>query len=254
MQAAVEELKALILRRYPGTQFRVSGDPEGSEAVHLTAIVDLEEPDEVTDLVLDRMMELLIEDNLPIYVIPVRTPERRAAMREAASREISRAMPPADDVHEKIRRWLAEEGINTEDRPEPASTFNLKVTVRTGVVMNVCQPAHAPTSVGILSSPFPEQFYSEFRGLPVSTQRSILREVRRDLLMMGMEFSGLDVPLEKVLYSTVIYLDGLMKDAFMQRLNLVHRSVVLSAQTFTHGFERAGHAVEGVSGLLRLVS
>src|SRR5256885_1604476 len=41
------------------------------------------------------------------------------------------------EVHQKIRRWLKEEGINAEDRPDPASTFNLLVRLRTGVTVNV---------------------------------------------------------------------------------------------------------------------
>ena len=69
--AAVEELQALIRNRYPDAQFDVSAgeDPEG---VYLTATVDLEDPDEVTDLVIDRTMQLQVEEQLPVYVVPIR--------------------------------------------------------------------------------------------------------------------------------------------------------------------------------------
>ena len=79
MQGAIDELKAIILAHYPETAFRVTPSPEERDAVHLKAIVDVDDTDEVVDLVIDRMMEMQIDDGLPIYVVPVRTPERRAA-------------------------------------------------------------------------------------------------------------------------------------------------------------------------------
>ena len=68
---AVDELQALIKSRYPDAHFDVStgDDPEG---VYLTATVDLEDPDEVTDLVIDRTMQLQVEEQLPVYVVPIR--------------------------------------------------------------------------------------------------------------------------------------------------------------------------------------
>src|SRR3546814_1184299 len=49
----------------------------------LVATVDVEDQDAVLDVVVDRMMELQIDEGLPIFVIPVRTAERVAAMRAA---------------------------------------------------------------------------------------------------------------------------------------------------------------------------
>ena len=79
MQAAIQELMALIEARYPGTTFRLMPSPEERDAVHLKAIVDVDDTDAVIDVIIDRMMEFQIEDGLPIFVVPVRTPERSAA-------------------------------------------------------------------------------------------------------------------------------------------------------------------------------
>jgi hypothetical protein len=84
MQAAVDELQGLIRQRHPEAQFRLGRDPEGSEAIHLTAVLDLDDTDLVVDEFIDRMMQLQIDDELPIFVIPVRTPERERALLEAA--------------------------------------------------------------------------------------------------------------------------------------------------------------------------
>jgi hypothetical protein len=81
MQAAISELQQTILARFPSTEFTVgeASDPEG---VYMRAIVDIDDPDEVTELIIDRVVDLQVEDGLPIYVVPLRTAARDAALRE----------------------------------------------------------------------------------------------------------------------------------------------------------------------------
>ena len=93
MQAALSELQALVRTHSPATTFTVAvgEDPEG---VYLTASVDLEDPDEVMDLVVDLLLELQIDEGLPVYLIPIRTPARVAAMlTEQAGRHPSPDLP-----------------------------------------------------------------------------------------------------------------------------------------------------------------
>ena len=84
--------------RCPETAFTVAVG-EGPEGVHLTATVDLDHPDEVMDLVVNRLLELQIGEALPVYLVPIRTPERVAAMlSERATRhpsvDVTRILPP----------------------------------------------------------------------------------------------------------------------------------------------------------------
>jgi hypothetical protein len=95
MQAAVDELQDLIRQRHPEAQFRVSRDPEGSEAIHLIAVLNVDDTDLVVDEFIDRMMQLQIDEQLPLFVIPVRTPEREIALREAAQAQKRAAVPTA---------------------------------------------------------------------------------------------------------------------------------------------------------------
>jgi hypothetical protein len=83
MQQALEELQGIIAQHYPTATFAISRGEDDPEAVHLTTTVDLDDPDEVMDLVIGRVMELQIEEQLPVYLIAVRTPERIAALRRA---------------------------------------------------------------------------------------------------------------------------------------------------------------------------
>lgn len=59
MQSAINELKQIISRRYPGTNYVLSRGHDDPKNVHLEAIVDLDDPDEVLDLVGERLDQLL---------------------------------------------------------------------------------------------------------------------------------------------------------------------------------------------------
>lgn len=88
MEAAIAEMKQLIANRFPMTTFTVYewDDPEG---IFVDAVVDTDDLEEVTDLFRDRLLDLQVEELLPLFVIPERTPERHAALlaQEAQERE-----------------------------------------------------------------------------------------------------------------------------------------------------------------------
>ncbi len=81
MQAAVDELQQLILAHFPLTTFTV-GEAEEPDGVYMRAIVDVDDADEVADVFMNRLVDFQVEENLPIHVVTVRTPERRAALRQ----------------------------------------------------------------------------------------------------------------------------------------------------------------------------
>ena len=83
IDAALDELRALVRQRYPDATFAVTPSPDDPSIVHLVTEVDLDDTEELVDLVIDRMIELQVDEGLPIFVIPQRTPERIAARRLA---------------------------------------------------------------------------------------------------------------------------------------------------------------------------
>src|SRR5262245_54488359 len=83
IRAAITELQGLILDQHPDATFRVTRSADDPVVIHLLATVDVEDTDAVLDAVVDRMMELQIAEELPIYVIPVRPARRVEAMRAA---------------------------------------------------------------------------------------------------------------------------------------------------------------------------
>ena len=75
IQSAVDELTGLIKSRYPAATFSVAegDDPPGT---YLKVTVDLEEVDEVIDSFGDRLLEMQVEERVPVYVIPLQPVER----------------------------------------------------------------------------------------------------------------------------------------------------------------------------------
>jgi hypothetical protein len=72
--AALVELTAIIAKRYPSAQFEVlqGSDPLG---IYLRPIVSADEAEDVLELVMDRLLDLQVEDGLPLYVFPIWTQE-----------------------------------------------------------------------------------------------------------------------------------------------------------------------------------
>lgn len=75
-QNAITELRERITERYPAASFEVARAVDDPASIHLITVVDVDDPDDVGDLVIDRVVELQAEEQVPIHVIPVRTPER----------------------------------------------------------------------------------------------------------------------------------------------------------------------------------
>ncbi|MGI8477980.1 MAG: hypothetical protein ACR2OO_16660 [Thermomicrobiales bacterium] len=82
MTAAITELTEIIRGRYPDTIFTTEIG-EDRQTVFVTAIVDVDDPDEVVDCFIDRAVTLQVDEGLPLHVIPIRTPARREKLRAA---------------------------------------------------------------------------------------------------------------------------------------------------------------------------
>ena len=79
IQSAIDELQGLIRDRYPAATFSVGyGDDPG--CIYLTSTVDVEDRNDVIDTYIDRLVDLRVDEVLPLHVVPVRPPARIAAM------------------------------------------------------------------------------------------------------------------------------------------------------------------------------
>jgi len=79
MNAAIAEIKQRILEHFPEATFEV-GPGEDPSGMYLIATVDLEDLGEVVDLFLDRLVDIQIDEELPLYVITTRPIARTREM------------------------------------------------------------------------------------------------------------------------------------------------------------------------------
>ncbi|MGH2541177.1 MAG: hypothetical protein ACRDIB_00175 [Ardenticatenaceae bacterium] len=82
---ALDELTGIIQSHYPEAQFTVGRGYDEPENVHLMTTVDRDDADEVLDLVSDRLVELQVEERIPVYVIPLRSPAKILADLQSAA-------------------------------------------------------------------------------------------------------------------------------------------------------------------------
>lgn len=78
VRSALDEPRITIQNRPATATFAVTQAPDDPESVHLEATFDVDDPETVLDLVLDRVLELQVDERLAIHVIPLRRPERIA--------------------------------------------------------------------------------------------------------------------------------------------------------------------------------
>jgi len=76
IQYAVRELQDMIKSQFPTTTFELAQSPDDPDSLHLLAISDVDDPDEVGDLVVERVVALQVEEGISLHVIPLRTPAR----------------------------------------------------------------------------------------------------------------------------------------------------------------------------------
>lgn len=75
-QMAVRELEETIRKRYPGATFDIAHAEDDPTSIHLVTTVDADDLDDVGDLVVDRVVELQVDERIPLHVIPIRPIDR----------------------------------------------------------------------------------------------------------------------------------------------------------------------------------
>jgi hypothetical protein len=81
-QEAIQEVRRIIAARYPTTTFELARAADDPRSIHLLVVADVDDPDEVGELVIDRVVALQVDEGIPLHVIPLRTPERVQAALE----------------------------------------------------------------------------------------------------------------------------------------------------------------------------
>ena len=150
-----------------------------------------------------------------------REPCRRAEMSESEKEKNFEA------TRDQVQNWLMSEGWQISEQPHPDLAWLIRAEDATQRRILVGQnqarqdQIHLEARVNIT-----EEHRKKFESLPEDRRREILWTLRFRLLSMGVEFAGVTEPMEAVLLTQRIYLDGLTKDAFIQRFQIVRNAVI----------------------------
>jgi len=157
-------------------------------------------------------------------------------------------------AHERIRKWLVEEGWRVEDHPDPNVMLKVDVALGNGQSVSLIHEIQYPHHITIAKElVFGEEFQVAFSTLTRDIQRDTFWSIHRDLCIMGVEFDGPGAPPDRMRYYTAVFLDGLNKDTLIQRISLVQRAVALTIWTLDRGFEDGGRSAEATKELLKFV-
>ena len=70
---AVSELKAVISSRYPDARFELTRASDDPTNYNLVVTVENVDPDDVGDLVIERVVEMRVEESIPIHIMPIQS-------------------------------------------------------------------------------------------------------------------------------------------------------------------------------------
>ena len=128
---------------------------------------------------------------------------------------------------DKIQNWLMAEGWNIAEQTHPDLAWLIRAEDAGGrrilIGQNKAKPdllhLEARVNVG-------DEHKGKFASLPDEKRREILWRLRFRLLMMNVDFAGVTEPMEAVVLTQRVYLDGLTKDTFIQRFLTIRNAVI----------------------------
>ena len=131
------------------------------------------------------------------------------------------------DVRGKIQKWLMAEGWKIAEQPHPNMTWLVRAEDGAGRRVLIGQSKVREDQIHLEAVvTIADEHRKKFESLPGEKRRDILWRLRFRLLLMNVDFAGVAEPMQAVLLTQRIYLDGLTKDAFTQRFLSVRNAVI----------------------------
>ncbi len=135
--------------------------------------------------------------------------------------------PSPEGVRERIQAWLLAEGWSISEKSHESAFWLIQVEDRAQRKLLVGQARSPRDQLRIQAAiAVAPDHRSAFQGLPESVRQDLLWELRFRLLSMNVEFTGISEPLEKVTVTHKVYMDGLTKDRFLDRVAIVRNAVI----------------------------
>ncbi len=130
-------------------------------------------------------------------------------------------------TRDKVQNWLMSEGWQIAEPVHP--DFEWLIRAEDGGERKILvgqrkareDRVHLEANVRIS-----DEHRKQFESLAEDKRREVLWHLRFQLLQMKVDFVGVAEPLQEVILTQRIYLDGLSKDAFIQRFLTVRNAVI----------------------------
>jgi len=132
-----------------------------------------------------------------------------------------------ETTREKVQNWLMSEGWQIAEQSHPNLAWLIRAEDAAERRILVGQDKvkqdyiHLEARVNIA-----DEHRKKFESLPENRRREILWKLRFRLLSMNVDFAGVAEPMQAVLLTQRIYLDGLTKDLFIQRFLMVRNAII----------------------------
>jgi len=132
-----------------------------------------------------------------------------------------------DVNRDKIQNWLMAEGWKIAEQPHRDLAWLIRAEDGGGRRILVGQPKLRQDQIYLEAIVnITEEHRKKFESLREDRRREILWKLRFRLLLMSVDFTGVTEPMQNVMLTQRIYLDGLTKDAFIQRFLMVRNAVI----------------------------
>lgn len=132
-----------------------------------------------------------------------------------------------ETTRERVQEWLMSEGWQIAEQSHPNLAWLIRAEDAAERKILVGQDKvkqdyiHLEARVNIA-----DEHRKRFESHPENRRREILWRLRFRLLSMNVDFAGVAEPMQAVLLTQRIYLDGLTKDLFIQRFLMVRNAVI----------------------------
>jgi len=133
-----------------------------------------------------------------------------------------------EEARDKVQKWLMSEGWQIAEQTHPDMTWLIRAEDAGGRRIVVGQNKARQDLIHLEAAvDLSDEYRKMFESFPEDKRREILWNLRFQLLFMNVDFTGVADPMQAVVLTQRIYLDGLTKDAFIQRFLVVRNAVIL---------------------------
>jgi len=130
-------------------------------------------------------------------------------------------------TRDKIQNWLMSEGWQISEPTHPKFTWLIRAEDAGGRKILVGQNKAREDRIHLEANVrISDDHRKQFEILKEEKRREVLWNLRFRLLQLNVDFVGVGEPLQDVILTQRFYLDGLTKDAFIQRFLTVRNAVI----------------------------